>query len=322
METGQTRIDPERSKAVLRATLLRLMPKPGDYPVSFCNLCLYRRDVSDAEHVPIVYEPVLIIIAQGEKNIRIGTEAQTYGDSSYFITGVDMPTACAVQGVSAAHPFLSLALPLDRSLIARLAMELPGELPGEGAGREANPDQAQTQAQPVSGAMIASLDAGLLDAVLRLTELVENPQHAAVLAPLIVREIHYRLLTGRFGAQLRSINQSGTPCNKIARCILWLRENYQRSFSIDELAQMAHMATSTFHKHFREVTAMSPLQFQKRLRLERAQQLMLTRNLDATQAALEVGYENPQQFGREYKRLFGDPPHRDIVKMRGRQSPA
>ena len=281
------------------------MPNQGDYPIKFCNMTMYRRDVSDSEHVPIVYEPVLIIIAQGEKSIRIGTETQIYGEGSYFITGVDMPTACAVQGVSPEHPFLSLALKLDRNLIARLTVEAPQV----DVSRELS----------TRGAMIASLDAGLIDAVLRLVELVDQPDHATALAPLIVREIHYRLLTGQFGAQLRSINMSGTPSNNIAQSILWLKHNYKQLLFIDELAQIAHMAPSTFHKHFKEVTGMSPLQFQKRLRLERAQQLMLTQNLDASQAALEVGYENPQQFGREYKRLFGDPPHRDIVKMRGRQ---
>lgn len=306
MESKYTsRIDFERSKAVLKSKLLNLMPKQGDYPIHFCNMSLYRRDISDTEHVPIIYEPVLIIIAQGEKSVRIGTDAQIYGDSSYFITGVDMPTACAVQGVSPEHPFLSLALNLDRSLIARLAVEVS--------------HVAASREQSTRGAMIASLDEGLMDAILRLVELVDQPEHAPALAPLIVREIHYRLLTGRFGAQLHSINLSGTPCNKIAQSILWLKENYQQPLFIDELAQMAHMAPSTFHKHFKEVTSMSPLQFQKRLRLERAQQFMLTHNLDASQAALEVGYENLQQFSREYKRLFGDPPHRDIVKMRGRQ---
>lgn len=281
------------------------MPNQGDYPVKFCNMTMYRRDVGDSEHVPIVYEPVLIIIAQGEKSIRIGTETQIYGEGNYFITGVDMPTACAVQGVSPEHPFLSLALKLDRSLIARLTVEEP---------------QVDVSRELLTrGAMIASLDAGLIDVVLRLVELVDQPDHATALAPLIVREIHYRLLTGQFGAQLRSINMSGTPSNNIAQSILWLKHNYKQLLFIDELAQIANMAPSTFHKHFKEVTGMSPLQFQKRLRLERAQQLMLTQNLDASQAALEVGYENPQQFGREYKRLFGDPPHRDIVKMRGRQ---
>ena len=299
------RVDFEKSKAILKNKLLYMMPNQGDYPVKFCNMTMYRRDVSDREHVPIVYEPVLIIIAQGEKSIRIGTETQIYGEGSYFITGVDMPTACAVQGVSPETPFLSLALKLDRSLIARLTVEAP---------------QVDVSRELLTrGAMIASLDAGLIDAVLRLMELVDQPDHATALAPLIVREIHYRLLTGQFGAQLRSINMSGTLSNNIAQSILWLKHNYKQLLFIDELAQIAHMAPSTFHKHFKEVTGMSPLQFQKRLRLERAQQLMLTQNLDASQAALEVGYENPQQFGREYKRLFGDPPHRDIVKMRGAQ---
>ena len=303
MTNCMQRVDVEKSSAILKNNLLHMMPHQGDYPVTFCHMTLYRRDVGDREHIPVVYEPVLIIIAQGEKSIRIGTETQRYGEGSYFITGVDMPTACAVQGVSPERPFLSLALKLDRSLIARLTVEAP---------------QVDVRRERVTrGTMIASLDAGLIDAVLRLVELVDQPDHATVLAPLIVRELHYRLLTGKFGAQLRSINMSGTPSNTIAQSILWLKHNYKRILVIGELARIAHMAPSTFHKHFKEVTGMSPLQFQKRLRLERAQQLMLTRNLDAAQAALEVGYESPQQFGREYKRLFGDPPHRDIVKMRG-----
>ena len=298
------RVDLERSKAILKQKLLRLMPEQGDYPAPFDGMTLYRRHSNDMGHQPIVYQPVIIVIAQGEKSVRIGSDEYTYGDSSYFVTGVDIPTACAVRGVSPEHPFLSLALNVDRSLIARLAAEIP---PPEGV-----------QESFSRGAMITRLDEGFMDAILRMVELVEHPEHAATLEPLLLRELHYRLLVGPFGKQLRSINSFGTPNNQIAQAILWLKTHFKQPLAVENLARQANMATSTFHKHFKEVTALSPLQFQKRLRLEQAQRLMLTQNVDASRAAREVGYDNLQQFTREYKRLFGEPPHRDIVKMRGR----
>lgn len=296
------RIDLERSKAVLKEKLLRLMPEQGDYPAPFDGMMLYRRHNNDAEHQPIVYRPVIIVIAQGEKSVRIGPDAFIYGDSSYFVTGIDMPAACAVQGVSPEHPFLSLSLDLDRSLIAQMATEVPPTTDGH--------------MHYSRGTMITELDPGFMDAILRLVELVEHPEQAGMLAPLVIKEIHYRLLIGPFGNQLRTINIYGSPCNQIAQATAWLRKNFSKPLAVDDLARQANMATSTFHKHFKEVTALSPLQYQKRLRLAEAQRLMLTLGYDTAQACMAVGYESLTQFNREYKRLYGEPPRRNIAQMK------
>ena len=166
------------------------------------------------------------------------------------------------------------------------------------------------------GLSVADVDPDILHAFLRLVELLEKPEQIPILGPLIVREIHYRLLIGPQGEFLRRLNTLGTQSNQIAQAITWLRDNYREPLQVDKLAQKVNMATSTFHRHFKEVTTLSPLQFHKRLRLYEAKRLMLTESKDASSASLAVGYESPTQFNREYKRLFGEPPHRDVMRMR------
>lgn len=292
------RVDPGRGQALLKKTLLRLMAAEGNYPAAG-GLTLYRRHNNDMEHRPIIYQPVLIVIAQGEKSVKIGPDHFIYGEGSYFVTGVNMPTACAVRGVSADRPFLSLSLDIDKSLIARMAAEGGCEMK-----------------EPPRGSMVAPLEPALLDALMRLVELTERPDEARVIAPLTVMEIHYRLLRGPFGSQLRALSLPGTLSNQVARSIVWLKENFREPFQIDDLAKRSNMSPSTFHKYFKNFTALSPLQYQKRLRLEEANRLMLVRGYDAARASEAVGYESVQQFNREYKRLFGAPPRRDIMKMR------
>jgi transcriptional regulator GlxA family with amidase domain len=163
---------------------------------------------------------------------------------------------------------------------------------------------------------VVEVDPDVLDAFLRLVELLDRPEQIPVLAPMIIREIHYRLLIGPQGERLRMINTLGTQSNQIARSITWLKENYREPLQVDELARKVNMATSTFHRHFRQVTTLSPLQFQKRMRLFEAQRRMLVENEDASIAALAVGYESPTQFNREYKRQFGEPPHRNVNQIR------
>lgn len=200
------RVDLERSKSVLKAKLLGLMPCPGEYPAEFEGFTLFRRDDTDKAHQPMVYEPVFIIIAQGTKNVRLGLDELEYGDNSYFVSGIDIPTSCAIKGISESYPFLSLMLKLDKVLLSQMA----GEVPPQGNGI-----MPYTQ-----GAMIADLDAGFMDAVIRLVELMERPEQARILAPMAVREIHYRLLIGPFGGQLRAITSFGTPANHVAKAIL------------------------------------------------------------------------------------------------------
>jgi transcriptional regulator GlxA family with amidase domain len=191
---------------------------------------------------------------------------------------------------------------LNKHLIAQLATEIP---------------PVQDFDNVHKGFAVAEVDHGFLDAFLRLTELLDSPEQAPVLAPMIVREIHSRLLMSPQGGFLRRLTAAGTQSNLIAKTICWLRENYRETVQVEDLAGMVNMAPSTFHRHFRQVTTISPVQFQKRLRLYEAQRLMLTDEVDANNAALSVGYESVSQFNREYKRLFGDPPHRNVKRLSG-----
>ena len=200
-------------------------------------------------------------------------------------------------------PFLGMGLKIDKYIVSQLMTELPM--------------QAKVIDEPVrKGLSVTPIEADILDAFVRLTELLDNPEQIPVLAPMIVREIYYRLLTGPRGKYLRAINTTGTRGSRIAQAITWLRNNYKEPLQVDELAKKVNMATSTFHRHFKQITTLSPLQYQKRLRLYEAQRLMLVENEYASNACLAVGYESPTQFNREYKRLFGEPPARNIHKTR------
>jgi AraC-like DNA-binding protein len=257
----------------------------------------------DAKEIPnCVYRPLVAVVIQGSKRSVIGSEEYRYGENHCLVVGVDIPSANHVIVASPEQPFLAVALDLNKFLITQLAAEIPPSAwPGNDSYR---------------GMAVAEVDPHVLDAFLRLVELLEKPEQIPVLAPMIIREIHYRLLIGPQGERLRMMNTLGTQGNQIARTITWLRDNYKEPLQVDELARNANMAASTFHRHFRQVTTLSPLQFQKRLRLYEAQRLMLVENQDATIAALAVGYESSTQFNREYKRLFGEPPHRHLTRLR------
>lgn len=290
----------ERTKKLLKEKLLGWMPGPGRYPTAIEGLTIVRRDaVNQPENC--FHRPLVGVIVQGSKRSIIGSEEYRYGENDCLVAGVDLPSVSYITAASAEQPFLGLSLGLDKFLITQLAAEIPpSSRPGNGSYK---------------GISVARADPGVLDAFLRLAELIEKPEQIQVLAPMIIREIHYRLLIGPQGERLRMVNTLGTQTNQIAKSITWLRDNYKDPLQVDELARKVNMATSTFHRHFREVTTISPLQFQKRLRLYEAQRLMLAENEDAAVAALAVGYESPTQFNREYKRLFGEPPHRHVSQL-------
>ena len=298
-ETERTEL--ARTNSLLKEKLLRRMPECGLYPTAIEGLMIARH--YDAKEIPnCVYRPLVAVVIQGSKRSVIGSEEYRYGENHCLVVGVDIPSANHVIVASPEQPFLAVALDLNKFLITQLAAEIPpSSWPGNDLYR---------------GMAIAEVDPHVLDAFLRLVELLEKPEQIPVLAPMIIREIHYRLLIGPQGERLRMMNTLGTQGNQIARTITWLRDNYKEPLQVDELASNANMATSTFHRHFRQVTTLSPLQFQKRLRLYEAQRLMLVENQDATIAALAVGYESPTQFNREYKRLFGEPPHRHLTRLR------
>ncbi|WP_219268256.1 AraC family transcriptional regulator [Pseudomonas sp. Xaverov 259] len=299
------RFSAEEGRATLREVLLGLLPEAGRFPTPIEGFALHRYEHPDTAK-PHFYNPILIVAVQGKKWVRIGIKDISFGEHTCFIAGVNMPvTSCLVEATPQ-MPYLSMSLDLDRHLMAALAAKTP----------QPNEYSADT----AMGAAVQALSPELLDAFLRMLELLEQPEQAEALGALIYQEIHYRLLTTPFGHQLRLLNTVGSQTNKIDQAITWLRENYREVLQVDQLAETLNMAPSTLYKYFKEVTSLSPLQYQKRLRLDEAQRLMLVEHYDVIQAALAVGYESANQFGREYKRLFGEPPRKNVVNIKtGRQ---
>lgn len=297
--------DKERSKNQLREKLLRWMPKTGDYETAIEGVRLHRRDETDQlEHC--IYKPLATVVVQGFKRSIIGSGEYRYGEGHCLISGVDMPSANYITSATKEKPFLGMSILLDRSLIRQLAMEAPASVFASGHDGK--------------GISVAEAEADILNAFLRLAELLEKPDRMTVLAPMVIREIHYCLLIGQQGGFLRQLNTLDSHSSQIAVVVSWLRENFKEALSVDALAERANMSTSTLHRHFKRVTTLSPLQFQKRLRLHEAQRLMLSESMDANSASLTVGYERAHQFNREYKRLFGQPPFRDVSMKREESS--
>jgi AraC-like DNA-binding protein len=265
------------------------------------GLILARR-IEPSEPISILYEPRICVIAQGAKRVQLGDDAYVYDTHHFLLTSVDLPTMVQVIKASPEKPYLGLVLNIDQREISQLMVD--SNLP---------PPRPQ---QSSRGMATGEVTLPLLAAFQRLIDLLDEPKDIPILAPIIEREIFYRLLVGDQGARLRQIAVVGSQSNQIARAIDWLKGNFTRPLRIEDLASQVNMSTSTFHHHFREVTAMSPLQYQKWLRLNEARRLMLAENQDATTAAFQVGYESPSQFSREYGRLFGSPPLRDITSLR------
>jgi AraC-like DNA-binding protein len=273
----------------------------GDYTTAIPALTLHRRG-APTEPLHCIYSLGLGVIAQGAKQVMLGDEVINYSPGRSMLTTIDLPVVSHVTQASVRKPFLGLLLTLDPRQIVQMASEL--DLP--------QPSRERTF-RPVS---IERLDQVLLDALIRLVELLEEPALIPRLAPLIQQEITVRLLTGRYGPQLHHLVAVGSPSHQIAKAVAWLKQNFSHVLHVDDLAARTHMSPSTFRLHFRAITGMSPLQFQKQLRLQEARQLMLNQSLDAGNAAGRVGYESASQFSREYSRLFGAPPQRDIKRMR------
>lgn len=254
------------------------------------------------ERVHSVLEPSFCVIAQGSKEVFLGSTRYQYDPFHYLLTTIELPRASQVLEASRERPYLSFRLELDPALVSAVMVE---------AGHTAPPRHADARAVAVS-----PLDVNLLDAVVRLVRLVDSPDEAPVLMPLITREIIYRLLMSNQGGRLCHLTVSGSYMPDIARAIQRLRQEFDQPVRIEELAQELGMSVSSFHHHFKAVTAMSPLQFQKQLRLQEARRLMLSENLDAASAAYRVGYNDASHFNREYKSLFGVPPMRDVQRLR------
>jgi AraC-like DNA-binding protein len=265
------------------------------------GLHLHRSSVP-TESLPGVSAPAFCVIAQGSKEVHLGEERYRYDPYHYCLGTVELPVVSQIIEASKERPYLALRLELDPILVGSVMIE---------SGHTAPPSHADVKAINVS-----PLDAGLLDAVVRLIRLIDTPTEARVLAPLVTREIIYRLLMGKQGDRLRHIAVLGGYTSPIAKAIGRLRNDFDQPLRIDDIAREIGMSVSGFHHHFKAVTAMSPLQFQKQMRLQEARRLMLGEGLDAASAGYRVGYNDASHFNREYKKLFGVPPIRDMEQLR------
>ena len=269
------------------------------------GLSLHRR-TSVTAPCSMTYEPGVIVIAQGRKRVELGRTAFLYDSSRFLLTSVDLPVVSRVLEASEQVPCLALALKLDiptvRELLTREEIHVAG----------APPDSP--------GMATAETTVPFLSAFIRLLDLLETPQDIPFLSGQTQREIIYRILRSAEGARLRSIATLGEQSHRTARAVAWIRANYAKPLRVEELAEIAGMGVSTLHHHFRVLTAMSPLQYQKHLRLQAARARMLVEGVDAASAAFEVGYESASQFSREYSRFFGQPPMRDVRTLRAPNS--
>lgn len=294
------RVDREKTRNLLQKLVHGQMSGPGEYDVGIPGVTLHRveQPVRGCAHL---YKPMIVKMIQGRKRVVTGGEEYHYGDNDILVAGVDVPGVIVECEASPDAPCTAISVDLDKSLIAKLALEIPRGLPDA--------------APAVRGILVQPLGEAMLDAFARLSELFAMPERAPVLAPMIIKEIHYLLLIGPNGHSLISLCTPGSQSNQIFQAINWLKQNITATVQIEELAEKAHMAPSTFHRHFKEITALSPIQYQKRLRLHEAQRLMLVQGMDVGNAGSTVGYDNLSQFNREYKRLFGDSPRRDVKKL-------
>lgn len=271
------------------------------YASTIPGLSLFRRE-QPTEPASGMYEPGVCLVAQGSKRVLLGDDIFVYDAKHYLITSVHLPTIVQVTEASPEKPYLGLMLKFDLREVSQLMLD-------------SNLPQPRPQ-QSSRGMATGETTPQLLDAFVRLIDLLKDEKDIPILAPVIQREIVYRLLVGDQGERLRQIATAGSQSQQIAKAIGWLKNNYSQAVSMDELAMEANMSTSTFHHHFKALTALSPLQYQKQLRLQEARRLMLMEHMDAANAAFQVGYESPSQFSREYSRQFGAPPLRDVIKLR------
>ncbi|HEY0207907.1 AraC family transcriptional regulator [Acerihabitans sp.] len=260
------------------------------------------RSSSPTTPMPVIYTPTFCLIAQGTKEANLGETTYRYDAANYLMASVELPIMGSVIEASANQPYLCLQLDFDMAELSELAIHYP-----------ASPEAALS---PPAGIMLNKTTPKLLEAVIRLAELLDAPGDIDALAPLANREILYRLLTGPGGSIIRHMAQADSRLNQIARAIIWIRTHFREPCPIEQAAEIAGMSRSTFHLHFKAITTLSPIEFRTHLRMQEARRLMVRDAMDAANAGFNVGYESPSQFSRDYARLFGMPPARHASLLR------
>lgn len=290
----------ESKYIAIRDIILKHIPGVGNYPTTIKGVRIVRRN-NPTEFLRCFYNPSCILVLQGLKHMLYGEENLVYTKGQYVVSCTDIPVSSRVAAATEDEPFVVMILELDSNIISNLILET----------KLSNPVDYDTKALA-----IADTDEELLDAFYRLAQLLDKTEgEQEILSPIIIKEIYFRLLTGPLGSQLCLINTKGTRSNQIAQAILLIKDKYSEKLNMDEIAQSVNMAPSSFYRNFKKVTQVSPLQYQKQLKLYEAQRLMLSGKYDAATAGYEVGYESPTQFSREYKKMFGNPPKTDIKKL-------
>ncbi|PZP32891.1 MAG: AraC family transcriptional regulator CmrA [Roseateles depolymerans] len=289
-------------RAQLVDLVLRHGPADGAQASAIAGLHLIR---ANAPALPIaaVYEPGVVLVLQGRKKVELGDEVLYYDPLHLLLVSMTSLPRGQVIEASPERPYLCVRLGCNTQLLADLLVDV-------------GPSSSDADAS-CSTLNLTPVTEPLLHALLRLLQLLDTPDDQRVLAPLLQREIFYRVLTGPLGPRLRSLAQSDSATRRVARAVEQLTQRYAEPLSVDELAAAAHMSPSTLHQRFKQLTRLSPIQYQKQLRLQHARRMMLADGLDATAAAHQVGYESASQFSREYRRLFGAPPRADIEQLRG-----
>lgn len=298
---SQTANQARGSQAELARKITSFMGKEENRTTEIPGVSLHRR-TAPTPPCRMTCHPGVIVVAQGSKQVNLGRTSFIYDESRFVVTAVDLPIVSWVAEATEEVPCLALSIKLDMSMVRELlsreeihVAEVPSDSPAMSIG-ETTPE--------------------FLDACCRLVDLLDSPHDIPFLSGLLQREIIYRVLRGRAGARLREVATLGDRSHRTAKAIAWITANYAKPLRVEELAQIASMGVSTLHHHFRMLTSMSPLQYQKQLRLQSARNLMLNSGMDASSAAFEVGYESPTQFNREYSRFFGQPPVRDVRALR------
>ncbi len=283
------------------ATILARHATDGVTSTSIPGLTLYRFNRGQSSGMPLIYTPMVCVMAQGEKHVALGDRIFRYSANDYLISSLDLPVTGTILRSSEEHPYLSFSLAIEPVALSEMVLNLPPAL---------------RPADPACALAIGQVDPPLHDAFLRLVRLLDEPAMVSTLAPLITREIFYRLLRGQHGSMLRQSFADRGRTAQIANAIRWIRSHFDEPFSSETLAEAVHMSIPSLNRHFRAVTAMSPLQYQKHVRLQEARRLLIAEGQDAATAAFNVGYASPSQFSREYVRAFGAPPRADAERLR------